>query len=309
MGVLLRWVLGVIARLPISVVAWFGAILGWFVASVLRVRRREVESAMRATGIANPVACTRAMYRSLGISALELIALTTPHADALIGRVVVAEASRRQIARAQGLGRGLVVAATHTGNWDLAACAMAHEGELMVVTKHLKVRFLDRFWQETRAAHGVLLCDARGALSRARNTLKRGGAVAMMVDQVPFLRRHAIRTDFLGRPAWTDKAPATLAAAAAAPILLVASHRDEVQRQHLHVLGVWLPPERPTREWIERTTRDLSRSLGEFVRQHPSDWLWLHRRWKLLDSEPGKTMIEAPCETPSRLPGGPSTAA
>ena len=60
------------------------------------------------------------------------------------------------------------------------------------MTKHLRVEALDVFWQATRAAHGVRLADSRGALARARAVLGRGGAVAMMIDQVPERAQHAV---------------------------------------------------------------------------------------------------------------------
>jgi KDO2-lipid IV(A) lauroyltransferase len=283
--------------------------LGWFAGSVLRVRRNEVDGAMRAAAIANPLAEARAMYRSLGISAFELLALSTPHAACLVRRVHIDEDSRRCLADQFTLGRGVVIAGTHTGNWDLAACAVACEVDLLVVTKHLRMRSLDRYWQATRSTNGVVLCDAKGALATARRVLSRGGAVVMMIDQVPDVAEHAVDAEFLGRPAMTDRAPAVLAAAARAPMMLVAGRRDAVGTHRLSVLGHWLPPRRPSREWIDETTRAATHSLERFIRTHPSEWLWLHRRWKRLDSRSHETMLSKPCATPSPSPGGPSRAA
>lgn len=309
MDVLLRLLVAVVARLPMRSLPWLGALLGWFAGSVLRVRRNEVDGAMQAAAMAKPREEARAMYRSLGISLLELLALSTPHAARLIRSVHIDEDSRRLLADKLALGRGIVIAGTHTGNWDLAACAVAREVDLLVVTKHLRVRSLDRYWQATRSAHGVLLCDAKGALAGARRVLARGGAVAMMIDQVPDVAEHALAADFLGRPAMTDRAPAVLAAAARAPLVLVAGRRDATGTHWLSVLGHWLPPPRPSRAWIDESTRAATHSLERFIRMHPSEWLWLHRRWKRLDSRSCETMLSEPCATPSPSPGGPSRAA
>jgi KDO2-lipid IV(A) lauroyltransferase len=306
---LLRCLSALVALVPAATLSWLGACLGWFVGSVLRVRRGEVEEAMRAAGIENPGYHARAMYRSLGRSALEFVALSTPRADWFLRRVHVDEGSGRSIADALALGRGLVVAGSHTGNWDLAACAMATRVELLVITKRLRVRSLDRFWQTGRARHGVLLCDAHGALARARRVLARGGAVVMMIDQVPDAVSRAISVDFLGRPALTDRAPAVLAASSGAPLVLVAGRRDADNEHRLSILGVWLPPVRAPLAWVDAVTREVTHSLGCFVREHPSEWLWLHRRWKRLDSRARETMLLPPCATHSQLPGGPSRAA
>lgn len=237
---------------------------------------------MRAAGIERPRATARAMYRSLGVSAVELVGLGTRRGNEVVSaRVRIDEASRASLEAARARGRGVVLAATHTGNWDLAACAIARTMPLLVVTKRLRVRALDAFWQRTRRAYGVRLAGASGALDRARRTLARGGAVAMMIDQVPLRRRHAIDVEFLGQPAHADKGPAALAARSGAPMLVAAARRDAATGLHeLSVLCVLEPPERAGAAWIEDATRRATAALDAFVRAHPSEWLWLHRRWR-----------------------------
>src|SRR5262245_30733527 len=101
---------------------------------------------MRAAGIEQPARNARAFYAALGTSAVEFLWLALRGQEAL-SHVRIDEPSRTRWQEALARNRGVVVAASHTGNWDLAACAMAREQELLVVTKHLSVRWLDRFWQ------------------------------------------------------------------------------------------------------------------------------------------------------------------
>jgi Kdo2-lipid IVA lauroyltransferase/acyltransferase len=275
----MRALAAVVGGLPWRWLGVVGAALGWIAGSVLRVRRAHVEQAMRAAGIVRPAAEARAMYRSLGTSALEFLHL----AGAAVHpsrHVRIEPASERRWEEALAQGRGVVVAASHTGNWDLAACAVARRVELLVVTKRLSLRSLDAFWQEARAAQGVRLAEARGAMRRARAELRRGGAVAMMIDQVPERSRHAIAVDFLGRTAWVDRAPAVLAATSGAPLVVAASRREAGGEHVLVVLGVIEPPSRSHGEWVREATVAATRALDEFIRAHPSQWLWLHRRWK-----------------------------
>jgi KDO2-lipid IV(A) lauroyltransferase len=242
-----------------------GALVGFVFGSVLRVRRAHVEASMRVAGIAGPRAQARAMYRALGVSACEFLWLASNASEArsLEGVARLASGSRAKLDDAMASGRGIVLAASHTGNWDLAACAIAQAIPLLVVTKHLKMRRLDAFWQSTRAAYGVALADAAGAVSRARVALARGGAV-----------------EFLGREALVDRAPAALAALTGAPLVVTASHRAADGAQEMQVLRVLVPPLRPGPGWIEAATREATQALDAFVREHPSEWLWLHRRWR-----------------------------
>jgi KDO2-lipid IV(A) lauroyltransferase len=304
----LRALAAVVALLPWRALRALGALVGWLAGSVLRIRRAHVEEAMEAAGVEGAAREARAMYSSLGAGALELLWMSGRGAEA-VAHASIDEGSRARWRGVLAGGRGVVIAASHTGNWDLAACAIAREVQLLVVTKRLRVRSLDRFWQRTRAAMAVGLAEARGALPRARAALRAGGAVAMMIDQVPASARHAVQAPFLGRVALADRAPAALAAAAGAPLVVAASRRDARGEHVLHVLDVLEPPREGRRAWIDDATRRATSALDVFVRAHPSQWLWLHRRWKRLDRAPRPGMLRTPCRTPSSSRAGASRAA
>ncbi len=287
-----------------------GAALGWLAGSLFRIRRAHVEDAMRRAGVVNPAVAARGMYRSLGRSVFEFLWMAARGEEATAHAVFDA-ASHEDWKRAVALGRGVVLAASHTGNWDFAACALARETELLVITKHLRARALDAFWQTTRASRGVALAPAEGAVARSLAVLRRGGSVAMMIDQVPARSDHAIRADFLGAGAWCDRAPAALAARAHAPLVVAASRRDAdgTDGTHvLHVLGVFVPPDRPGRAWIDEATASATRELERFVHAYPSQWLWLHRRWKVpagVDRLRERATLAAPC---ANRPNAPNTS-
>jgi KDO2-lipid IV(A) lauroyltransferase len=254
--------------------------------TALRIRRSHVEHGMREAGIAAVAREANAMYRSLGTSVFEFLWLAARRGRDATQHVSIDAESGVLWDRAVAGGRGVVVAASHTGNWDLAACAMARRLELLVVTKRLSIGTLDDFWQSTRARRGVTLAPPEGAMGRARTILRRAGAVAMMIDQVPRYTRHATRVDFLGRAAWTERAAAALAARSGAPLVVAACRRHRGGRHVLYVLRVLWPPGRAVRAWIDRATAEATLALGDFVRAHPSDWLWLHRRWRTPEARP-----------------------
>jgi len=258
----------------------FGGALGALVGGALRVRRAHVEAAMARAGVEHPELAAAGMYRSLGTSALELLWLAGQPRD--LGSLARVDAAAREaLARARARGRGIVFAASHTGNWDLAACAIASGSpeRLMIVTKHLSMGWLDAFWQRTRARYGVELVGARGAFARGRDHVRGGGAVAMMIDQVPARRAHACRVEFLGQTAWADKAPATVAARTGATLVVPCARRGEDGVQELTVVDVVEPPPGAASAWIEETTARATRALGRFVLENPTEWLWMHRRW------------------------------
>ncbi|MEJ7733197.1 MAG: lysophospholipid acyltransferase family protein [Polyangiaceae bacterium] len=295
-----------------------GACLGWLVGGVLRVRRRHVEHAMERAGIERRVA--PAMYASLGAGLLELLWLAGRPPAALDGVQRATPRAERALAEAHALGRGVVVATALAVNWDLCACAAARwiaargAGRLHVITKRLSWRALDDYWQALRAERGVVLHDARGAWRGARAALAGGGVVALLVDQVPERASGVAALPFLGAIARHDLAAATLAARAGAPILVALARRDADGLHTLDVVEVLEPPASHRASLLDATAR-IAAALERFVRAEPAQWLWMHRRWKLVGaSSTGQRLLAEPRQVrgllaeprQARSPGGAS---
>jgi Kdo2-lipid IVA lauroyltransferase/acyltransferase len=265
-------------------VAWFGAVLAWFVGRVLAVRRRHVLASMRRAGLTDVEQTADAMYRSLGRGVFELLWMAlNPRRSLDAWAPIDAEAAKRVDLLAV---EGAVIATAHTGNWDLLACAAAARWPLTVVTKRLSVRLLNRLWQGMGSQRGIRLVEAGAAARAGARALARGELLAMLIDQAPERTRGTVVADFLGQRARVDLAPALLALRARVPLVAVFSRRSADGRLVVEVGPVFVPPPRPSRRWAERSMIELTRALDDFVRRHPEQWLWMHRRWKDAPAEP-----------------------
>jgi KDO2-lipid IV(A) lauroyltransferase len=286
LAALLRAVAFAVASLPLRWLPWLGAAAGWWCGRVLGIRRAHVIDAMRAACVGDPPRAADGMYRALGVSLLEFLWLGGRGRRPL-GELGALDASAEvAIEEASRLGRGIVLAGAHTGNWELAACAMAERVPVLVVAKRLSVGVLDAFARRTRARYGVSLAEPEGALGVAQQKLAAGGCVTLIIDQVPESVAHGVAVSFLGQPALASRAPAALAWRQRAPLLVVAARREPSGRHVLSVLQTLLPPSSASppaadRAWIEEATRASTLSLERFVQAHPTEWLWLHRRWRL----------------------------
>ena len=275
-----------IARAPWSWLGPIGAAIGLFAGSLLRIRRRHVEASLRAAGIEPASAIARQMYRSLGTGLVELLWLAGREPGAIDDRFEMAPRAAAALRDAAAMGRGVIVATAHTGNWDLSACASArwiaaHLGAgLTVVTKQLSWHALDRYWQRLRAERGVALVGAEGAAIEVRNTLRGGGVVALLVDQAPERVSGVAMLPFLGRDARHDLAPALLAARAKAPIVVLLGRRREDGTHVIDLADAIAPADLRGSDAPRRATARISAAVAQFVRAHPAQWLWLHRRWK-----------------------------
>lgn len=302
---MLRALLALVAR-AVALLSWSalgraGAVLGWVAGSVLRIRRAAVEDAMTRAAVRAPGAAASAMYRSLGEGVLELLWLAgaSPRRRDEALRTHVRLDEDLDLALYEAAERGpVVLAASHTGNWELVAYGAAqvlakHRRRLAVVVKPQSVGAFHAFSTHLREACGLVLIDPEGAFGAARRSLEAGDVIAMPIDQVPERKRHGVAVSFLGAPALADRAPAALARAAGATLLVVAASREgRLQRGHL--LAEIAPPlarprahagARPARgesasDWIAGATCEATRALDAFVCERPSSWLWLHRRWR-----------------------------
>ena len=277
-----------VARLPRGALAALGAALGFFVGSVLGVRRSLVEAAMDRSGVAAPRVAASAMYRGLGRGVFELLwlaATSPPRRAREIARVTIDADAVAALDAA--LERGPVVLfASHTGNWELAAAAAARLLEergrrLVVVAKAMRAQGVDAFLARLRRRLGVVVVPPRGALAAARRALRAGDVVVTPIDQVPDRAAHGVAVEFLRARALADRAPATLAWRARATVLVVAARR-QAGAHRVRLLDVVPPPAafaRP-RALIPATTTLATAALHAFVRAAPESWLWLHRRWR-----------------------------
>ncbi len=291
---MLRRVLDVVARL-VARLSWealarAGEGLGWLVGSVLRIRRRAVETAMRRAQLTEPRRVAASMYRGLGAGVFELLWLAGVRAEkrrAAIREHVVMD-DDLAVALHEACKRGpVVLAASHTANWELAAFGaartLAGQGrQLAVVVKPQSVGAFHAFCTDLRQMCGLVLIAPEGAVGAAKKHLAAGGVIAMPIDQVPDRARHGVAVPFLGAQALADRAPAALARATGATLLVVAASR-EGRQQRLHLLAE-LPPhargESTANAWITNATREATRVLDRFVNAEPASWLWLHRRWR-----------------------------
>ena len=92
---------------------------------------------------------------------------------------------------------------------------------------------------------------------------------------------------FLGQTARCDIAPALLAARMGAPLVLSLGRRFADGTHFVDAPLVLQPPPSASIAWAREATRAMQAELERFVLEHPSQWLWMHRRWHDAPAAPG----------------------
>ena len=177
-------------------------------------------------------------------------------------------------------GKGVIGLTGHVGCWELMGTYFAMIGiNIDVVAQKLYDSRLERLLIRSREEGGMKV------ISRGENTrdilhaIRDGHLIGMLIDQDMNVKGEFV--DFFGRPAYTASAPALLSLRYKVPILPIFTYRD---RNHNHHICVGEPlviePTGITDHDIKEITALCSKATESFIRKHPDQWVWFHRRWK-----------------------------
>jgi len=178
-------------------------------------------------------------------------------------------------------GRGAVFITGHCGNWEWLNLGLGASGVPMTVTARevydprldeVARRLRGRFGGET-ALRGR---DAGGKLVRA---LRQGRVVGLLIDQD--IDAPGVFVEFFGQPAWTPSGAALFALRTGSPLVVGFAARMPDGRMRLS----FSPPVEMARgpdldTDVARLTALLTAHIERQVREHPEQWVWMHRRWK-----------------------------
>ena len=177
---------------------------------------------------------------------------------------------------AKKAGRGILFATAHLGNWELSAFAHALMTEpLNVVIRPLDNPGVDKLVEERRRMTGNRLIEKWDGARAILRALQQNEAVGVLMDQNTSLEE-GVFVDFFGTPACANTAFAKIAAHTGAAVIPGFALWSEEERRY--VLRFYPPVE--ISGDVERDTQRLHSLLESVIREHPGQWLWIHRRWK-----------------------------
>jgi len=177
-------------------------------------------------------------------------------------------------------GKPALIFAAHLGNWELPAILAAADGlDTVVLYRRPNLGSVADAVIRMREGHmGEMVATSMAAPMRLANALEQGRHVAMLVDQ------HYVKgvdVTFFGRPCKANPLIAMLAREAECTI-----HGTRVVRlpdgRFRAELTEAIAPARDAqgRIDVQGTMQVITSVIEGWVREHPEQWLWLHRRWR-----------------------------
>jgi Kdo2-lipid IVA lauroyltransferase/acyltransferase len=268
--------------LPDALVRQLGALLGLAFYALDRVHRRVAETNL-ATAFPKKSAedrqvITRAMFVHFGRLLLELLKFSTLDPARMRERLEFEGRDRAELAYAQG--KGVLFVTGHFGFWEIHA--IGHGLELQpigVLARALDNPYLNTLLEQVRGSTGNFVIYRHGAVRKVLRALAAGQGVAMLIDQ-HMHSPDAIYVDFFERPAATTSMLAALALRTGAPVVPVFALPLPGGRYRLIYEHAVPPPDQDSPDAVREFTQRCTDVLEMYVRRHPSQWLWMHRRWR-----------------------------
>lgn len=177
-------------------------------------------------------------------------------------------------------GKPALVFTAHLANWEVPARAAAALGiEAGILFRPPNIRSVAEAVERVRDMNmGTLIASGPEAPFRLAALLDKGVHVGMLVDQH---YDRGVDVEFFGRRCKANPTLARLARHFDAPIYGVRAIRAGAH-QFLVELSEPVAAVRDVQGGIDiqATMQAVTSVVEQWVREHPDQWLWLHRRWR-----------------------------
>ena len=185
-------------------------------------------------------------------------------------------------------GKGVLILTGHFGNWEFAPLGgmpqfKQYNGCFHFIRRPLGIKSLEKLLFKRYHKAGLKVIPKKNALDKIMVALENNHAVVFVLDQHASLaNKDGIAVDFFGKPAGTYRSLAMVAKYTEVPVVPAAGYRTDDGR---HVLKFYPPlyavePEHHQSAIAANTLR-YNQVIEEIIMQHPEQWWWLHKRWKI----------------------------
>jgi KDO2-lipid IV(A) lauroyltransferase len=177
--------------------------------------------------------------------------------------------------------KGLLLVTGHYGNFEIIGYLLGLFGfNIYSIARPLDNKFISRYLYGIREKVGQKIIDKKGVSELVEKLIAQGATLCFIADQDA--GKKGIFVDFFGRPASTYKSIGLLAITHNLPIGVGYARRIgnrfffEVGANRIIFPREWADKSDPL-NWV---TQQYTKAIEDFVRQDPTQYWWLHRRWK-----------------------------
>lgn len=179
-------------------------------------------------------------------------------------------------------GKGVIFLTGHMSAWELAPFAQALYGNpLSFLARAIENPRVDALVNHYRCLSGNQPIEKNNAARAILRVLHNGGTVGILADQNTSLDE-GVFVSFFGIPAATTTGLARVARRTDAAVVPGFLHWDSSARTYVLRFSpaVALQLTEDEESDVRENTARFNRVIEDYVRAHPEQWLWVHKRWK-----------------------------
>ena len=168
-----------------------------------------------------------------------------------------------------------LICTAHLANWEIIGKALSSMGEIKLcgVYRAANNKLVDKLIYNMRNKIKVnMIPKGKSGAKQIIAALQADQQVVMLVDQK---MNDGIKVPFLGHDSMTAPAIASLALKYRCPIIPV-----QIIRKKDSYLDVIIHPALKYQDSTSESIMiQINQKIGEWVKQNPGQWFWLHKRW------------------------------
>jgi KDO2-lipid IV(A) lauroyltransferase len=267
---------------------WIGRIAYRFAGGLRRVAMRNLEIAFPKKSLTERETIARGSFENLGRVLGELTQfpkLSSDQLSEIIEFQFDSEASaedRAAFEAERAKGRGMLLLGPHLGNWEVGVFAYsAFREPLIYLARPLDNPLIEDLTVATRSRFGNTAIDKNNSVTKAMSILRDGGILGILPD-VNVLPRDGVFVPFFDTLACTTSGVAMLAMRTNAMIVPMCCVWDRESGKYKVFYGerIESPNTGDRHRDVYEITAAFTRTMENFIRAYPDQWLWIHKRWK-----------------------------
>jgi KDO2-lipid IV(A) lauroyltransferase len=271
--------------LPLRTLQALGALTGRLVYRFSAAYRHRLDTNLQRAGYTADLSNA---IRESGKNIVELPFIWCASQDKVLAKATIENWHVAQAAIDEG--RGVIFLTPHLGCFEIIAQAIAARLPLTALYRPPRKNMLKPLIEGARQRHNLLLAPAnlRGVRTLLK-TLKSGGAIGLLPDQVP-QNGEGVWADFFGKKAYTMTLPAKLHRMTRAPLLLSYAERLPQGRGYVIRFSAF---EGILDDDPQRQAHAINAAMEQLIAHAPAQYLWSYNRYKT----PEGVLPAAPPET------------
>lgn len=273
----LAFMLKLLANLPLFVVHFLGAVLGWISYVSYQKYANFITQNLRLSNLTrDKVSFKKTLHRNIsetGKAFLETFAIWFKDYEKL-QHWYQGCTGWAHVESALAKGKGIIFLTPHLGCFEITSLYYGQFHPITVLFRPPRQGWLMPLINQGRQRGNVSLAPANAqGVKRLLQALKRGEAIGILPDQAPH-EGEGEWAPFFGRPAYTMTLASKLAEKSGAQVLMAFGERLANGRgYHIHI--------RPVKAGGINSTTLLNQEIEKAIAQCPSQYMWVYDRYKL----------------------------